>query len=291
MITTHLEHKSILKTCDFLADKIGCTIEYVKTDKDGTVDIDDLERLCQKLSTYSPFLVSIQFANNEIGTIQDVKSIGKIVHQYGGVFHTDAVQAFPEKEINVNKLGIDMMSVSGHKFGAPKGIGFLYKRGSVGIEPLIHGGKQEYGLRGGTENTPYIAGLCEAIRYIDYDKVKDIRHKRDLLLGELAEIDGAVINGAMGDNRLANNISISFRNVSAESLILLMDMEDINIASGSACNGQSDEISHVLRSIGLDDSYAYGTIRITIGDDFQYGDIHNVAEKIKKNVDFLQVSN
>lgn len=160
IITTTIEHKAIINSCGFL-ERLGATIQYVNVDSFGQVDLTELDRLCRNAK--GKLLVSIQYANNEIGTIQDIKAISEIVHKYNGILHTDAVQAFPEIQIDVRKLGTDMMSVSGHKFGIPKGIGFLYKNRDVEIEPLIHGGQQEYELRAGTENIAYIVGILRPL--------------------------------------------------------------------------------------------------------------------------------
>ena len=288
IITTPIEHKSVLKSCVFLQN-IGCNVKYVSVDKYGFINLKELEALWQiNTAIGNRILVSVQFANNEIGTIQHIKEIGEVVHRYNGVFHTDAVQAFPEIKIDVNKHGIDMMSVSGHKFGCPKGIGFLYKRSGVSIESLIHGGSQEFGLRAGTENIPYIAGLNRAIEALSEYDVQKVKEMRDYMIENLLRIGDCVINGSMTD-RLANNISISFKGIDAEALLLLLDTKGICISSGSACNSHINEPSYVLKAIGVDEDYIYGTIRISLSENITYTEIDTAVEEIKNYINALRL--
>lgn len=288
IITTPIEHKSVLKSCVFLQE-IGCRVKYVGIDKYGLVNLNDLDILCRNsLVDGDRVLVSVQFANNEIGTVQLIKEISEIVHKYNGIFHTDAIQAFPEIQMNVNNLGIDMMSVSGHKFGCPKGIGFLYKRNGVEIKPLIHGGGQEFGLRAGTENIPYIVGLKRAVESLSETNVQKVREMRDYFIESLLQIDDCVINGSMTD-RLVNNISISFKGVDAEALLLLLDTKGICISSGSACNSREKEVSYVLKAIGVDEDYIHGTIRISLSENTTYTEIDTAVEEIKNYINALRL--
>lgn len=285
IITSAIEHKAILNSCAFL-ERLGANIVFVGVDNVGKIDLQQLEEACKNSS--GDLLVSIQYANNEIGVIQDIKTIAQIVHKYNGVFHTDAVQAFPEMKIDVKSLGIDMMSVSGHKFGVPKGIGFLYKREGVEVEPLIHGGQQENGLRAGTENVPYIAGLGKAISTLpSQTSLAELTDKKNYFVNLLSQIPACMVNGSMQD-RLANNINVSFKDVEGESLLLLLDMNDICVSSGSACNSGSIEPSYVLKAINVPDDYINGTIRLTINNDITYKDIQHCADVIKDSVQRLR---
>lgn len=291
IITTKIEHKSILNTCDFL-EKIGCNIKYLDVNMFGVVKSEQLERLCKECyDNEEHFLVSIQFANNEIGTVQSIKHLSDIVHKYGGIFHTDAVQAFSEYHIDIKEYGIDMMSVSGHKFGCPKGIGFLYKRDGVDIEPLIHGGSQEFGIKAGTENLPYVVGMSRAVdllkmRTKEYNK--ELEEKRDYLKYKLLNIKGSQMNGS-ASYRLCNNINISFKGIQSEALLALLDSKGICASSGSACNAGNTEPSYVLNAIGVDKEYIDGTIRITIDNDISCNELDFVAKEIKDAVSALRM--
>ena len=291
IITTAIEHKSILNTCEFLK-RIGCNIKYLDVNMFGMVKSEQLEKLCKECyDNNEPFLVSIQFANNEIGTIQPIKHLSDIVHKYGGIFHTDAVQAFPEYHINVKEYGIDMVSVSGHKFGCPKGIGFLYKSNKVDIESLIHGGGQEFGLRAGTENLPYIAGISKTVDLLKYrsaDYYNVLSAKRDYLKYKLLEIKGSKINGS-DVYRLCNKINISFKGIQSDALLAILDGKGICVSSGSACNSGDSEPSYVLKAIGVDKEYIDGTIRITIDNDISYAELDIVATEIADAVNALRM--
>ena len=290
IITTKIEHKSILKTCEFL-ETLGCEIWYVDIDNYGFVDINHLNMLCELcLFAGREFLVSIQGANSEIGTIQDIKTIAKIVYDNGGTFHSDMVQLFPEAS---PEFDVDMMSVSGHKFGCPKGIGFLYKSSKIDIEPLIHGGGQEFGLRAGTENLPYIAGISKAIdllktRMKEYNE--QLKEKRDYLKFKLLEIKGSKINGS-DIYRLCNNINISFKGIQSDALLAILDGNGICVSSGSACNSGDSEPSYVLKAIGVDKEYIDGTMRITIDNGISYTELDIVATEIADAVNALRMFN
>ena len=287
IITTPVEHKSIINSCAFLK-RLGCKIYNVPVKNSGVIDIGILERLCENSRELcSSTLVSVQFANNEIGTVQDIKKISDIVHQHGALLHVDAVQAMSEIKIDVEEYGIDMMSVSGHKFGCPKGIGFLYKRNGVVLEPLIHGGGQENGLRAGTENIPYIVSLAKGTECINFDNVEDLRKKRDYLLGHLKQIDDCIINGDI-DSRLANNINISFKNVNGTSLLAFLNEQGIYVSSGSACNSGSNEVSYVLKATNVPEDYINGTIRISIDNDITYDKLDEIFNTVKNGVKFFR---
>jgi chorismate synthase len=232
-------------------------------------------------------LVSIQFANNEIGTIQHIKEIAEIAHKYNAVFHTDAVQAFGQIPIDVKELDIDMLSASGHKLGTPKGIGILYKKDSVQIDPLIYGSQMD-GMRGGTENVPYIIGIAKAIELLQNDKERQLRLTilRNNFISQLKAL-GCTVNGSLYE-RLPNNINVTFfQDINAENLVYLLDMCEIYIGIGSACDSHSVETSHVLRAIGLSDEDAMKTIRITLPDDITMDEIDRAVCNITKQIMLL----
>ncbi len=287
LITTPIEHKSIQALCE----NNDYDIKYVKVDNNGRVDSEHLEQLCSEtyLHGYSHILVSIQSANSEIGTIQDIKSISSITHKYNGVFHTDATQLFPYQKINVKELGIDMLSMSGQKINAPKGIGFLYVKNGIDLKPLIYGSQMEF-RRGGTENIPYIAGLAKAIELLQYENTY-VQSMRDYLLNKF-EGSGSdyIVNGDL-ENRLPNNINISFKGIEAESLLLLLDMNGICVSSGSACDSKSIQASSVLKAIGIPDDYIHGTIRITLSNENTFDELNYVFEKILQSVNILRSLN
>jgi len=287
LITTPIEHKSIQALCE----DNDYNIQYVKVDNNGRLDLAHLEQLCSKayLDGYNHMLVSIQSANSEIGVIQDIKSISSIVHRYNGVFHTDATQLFLYKKMNVKELGIDMLSMSGQKINAPKGIGFLYVKNGIVLKPLIYGSQMEF-RRGGTENIPYIAGLAKAIELLTYENTY-VQSIKDYLLSKF-EHSGLdyIINGDL-ENRLPNNINISFKDIEAESLLLLLDINGICVSSGSACNSKSIQASSVLKAIGVPDDYIHGTIRITLSNDITFDELDYAYEKIIESVKRLKSLN
>lgn len=295
VITTAIEHKSIIECCEESVPNFL----YVRTDKRGRVNLESLEFCLDYALQYSDgvdILVSVQFANNEIGTIQDIREIAKIVHKYGATLHTDAVQAFGQIPIDVKELGIDMMSVSGHKIHAPKGIGFLYKRNGVNISPIIYG-TQENGLRGGTENVPYIIGLSKAVDIVRHEntpeKMRLMTDVRNVFIAQLNDI-GCGLHGSL-IYRLPNNINVAFPNkATGEALIYMLDMSGIYISAGSACNSHSTSISHVLKAIGVPEDEALKTIRITIPDDIDFNEcvesIDKFISEFKKQLEILDIS-
>lgn len=292
IITTGIEHKSVLESCIFLRKHaIIKNVWKVGVHECGEIDVKHLEILCETVieNKCIPF-VSIQFANSEIGTIQYIKEISKIVHKYNGVLHVDAVQAFGCIPIDVKDLGIDMMSVSGHKIHAPKGIGFLYKRKGIKIEPLINGGHQEWGLRAGTENVPYIMGLAKAVEIIQNTDWNHVKSMRNYLIMELIEkIPESRINGSL-INRLPGNINVSFKDIDGEALLLLLNLKSIYVSNGSACNSGSLESSYVLKEIGVPEDYINGTIRITIDDSIQKETVNHIVLEIRKAIDTMKLA-
>ena len=261
VITTPIEHKSILKI--FEDPILNYYIRYCDIDENGLVRISSLRkwlRLCENnnVEEKAPVLVSIGMANNEIGTFQNIKEIADVVHEFDGIIHVDATQALPYIPIDVEELGIDMMSCSGHKISPVlKGIGFLYKKNCINIRPLICGA-QENGLRGGTENTLGIVGLAKAVELCDVsqERFRELCSKRDYFVGALQHKFGCKLNGHY-TYRLPNNINVTFpQNITGESLLYMLDMEDIKMSTGSACNSKEISPSHVLKAIGLTDEQA-----------------------------------
>lgn len=266
-----IEHPSIGNTCELIAELSVRTKTYftpfVGVDMQGLINLDTLKYW---LSEYkSKCLVSIMMGNNEIGTVQDIKRISQLVHNYNGVFHTDAVQAFGQIPIDVKEMGIDMMSVSGHKFGCPKGVGFLYKRKDIEIYPLINGGSQEMNLRAGTENVPYIIAMGNQVERMskrEYPNSKLANYLYEKICDEIGYDFYVWLNGSI-KNRLPNNLSLTFSGVNAEALITLLDMKGVQVSAGSACCAGDKEPSRVLKAIGLSDEEAFSTIRISLAKD------------------------
>lgn len=287
IITTPIEHKSILSAVNNKA--LGARVGYCKVDEFGFVDYQSLENLLMKCKNEST-LVSVGFANNEVGTIQDIKTISDLVHKYNGILHVDATQAVGHIPINVQELGIDLMSASGHKISPVlKGIGFLYKRNGINIQPLIYG-SQESGLRGGTENSFGIIGLNKAIDYCDVSQsaVDEMCKKRDYFINLLENKFDCELNGD-SYYRLPNNINVTFpNNITGEALLYTLDMSGIQISVGSACNSYTIAPSYVLTEIGLSNDDAMRTIRITLSDDITYEEIDYVIEEIDKAIKLIE---
>ena len=287
VITSVIEHKSVIECVDHLNN---VDVHYIGVDENGFIDIRQLRNMLFRANICEyKTLVSIQFANNEIGTIQNIKDIAYEVHRFGGVLHTDAVQAFGHIPIDVKELGIDMMSVSGHKIGAPKGIGILYKKSDIEINPLIYGSQMD-GLRGGTENVPYIMGMAKAVELVKADDNYQFRMDvlRNSFISQLKSL-GCKVNGSL-DHRLPNNINVTFNhNITGESMIYLLDMAEIMVSTGSACNSKSIDPSPVLKAIGMSDEDAMKTIRITLPDDITMDEIDKVISEIKKQILLLSI--
>ena len=285
IITTKIEHHAILHSAEYL-EKRGYEVTYLDVDEYGVVKLDDLKAAIRP----DTILISVMFANNEIGTIQPIKEIGEIAHEHGILFHTDAVQAFGQVPINVDECHIDMLSASGHKIGTPKGIGILYKKEDVKISPLIYG-SQMNGLRGGTENLPYIMGFAKAVELCSVDmkqkKYLTIIKQRDYMIAELLDKIDCKLNGQYTD-RLPNNINITFnQNVTGEAMIYLLDLCGIYVSAGSACNSHSSVPSHVLKAIGLSDEEAVRSLRITLSDNITTDITDKVIHEMQKQIQLL----
>lgn len=283
IITTKIEHHAILHTCEYLEKYRDAKITYLDVDENGIVNLEQLERAIRP----DTILISVMYANNEIGTIQPVLEIGEIAAQRGILFHTDAVQAYGQLPIDAAACHIDMLSASGHKFNGPKGVGFLYISGKTRIRSLIHGGQQERGRRAGTENVPGIVGIAKAAeraaRMMD-EKAKKERRLRDYLIGRLeSEIPHCRLNGHR-EKRLPNNVNISFASIEGESLLIMLDMEGICASSGSACTTGSSDPSHVLLAIGLSHELARGSLRLTLSEENTKEELDNTVDAMKKIV-------
>ena len=278
IITSKIEHHAVLHTCEFL-EKNGFEVTYLDVDEYGMVHPEDVEKAIKDTT----ILISIMYANNEIGTINPIKEIGAIAKAHKIPFHTDAVQAVGQVRIDVNEQNIDLLSLSGHKINGPKGMGVLYIRRGLKIENLIHGGAQERGRRAGTENVPGIVGLAKAMElaYTDFDtKIEKMTKLRDKLIhGILQAIPYTKLNGHP-TMRLANNSNIGVQYVEGESLLLLLDMNGIAGSSGSACTSGSLDPSHVLLAIGIPHEKAHGSIRFTLGS-------QNTEEEIDKVIEVM----
>lgn len=287
IITSKIEHPAILNTCKFLEEQ-GFDVTYLDVNSDGIVNAEELENVIRN----DTILISVMYVNNEIGTIQPIKEIAEIAHKNNIIFHTDAVQAIGEIRIDAEEIGIDCMSISGHKIYAPKGVGMAYIKPGIKFEPLIHGGMQEFHSRGGTENVANIVALGKAISILDKElesnneKLKDLQDYALKRIESILKEDDYILNGDF-ESRLPNNISISFKGIDGESLLLALDLEGIYLSSGSACHSDSTEPSHVLQAIGVPSEYANGTLRISFGKYTTKKDIDYLVQKIKEKLDFI----
>ena len=279
IITSKIEHHAILHTCEWL-EKHGFEVTYIDVDENGVLKLDELK----KAILPTTILISVMFANNEIGTIQPIKEIGEIAKEHGILFHTDAVQAYGHVPINVDELNIDMMSASGHKINGPKGIGFLYIRTGVKIRSFIHGGAQERKRRAGTENVPGIVGFGKAAEIAAANMEERIKYEselRDYLMDRvIAEIPYARINGRR-ENRLPNNANFSFQFIEGESMLIMLDDKGICGSSGSACTSGSLDPSHVLLAIGLPHEIAHGSLRLSLSEETTKEDIDYTVDNLK----------
>lgn len=287
VITTPIEHKSILEAVK--NPNLGAIVRYCDVNKYGLVDYNSLKRLLE-FREGEPILVTVGMANNEIGTEQDIEEISKLVHSYGGILHVDATQALPYIPIDVEELGVDMMSASGHKVSPVlKGNGFLYIKNGIDIYPLIYG-SQEFHLRGGTENTFGIIGLGKAIELCDVGQQRydDMCMNRDYFIDRLVYKFGCQLNGH-NLLRLPNNVNVIFpQNITGEALLYTLDMGDIKISTGSACNSKEIAPSHVLKAIGLTDEEAMKSVRFTLSDDITCEDIDRVIDEIEKAIKLIE---
>ncbi|MCC8102165.1 MAG: cysteine desulfurase NifS [Clostridiales bacterium] len=286
LITTRIEHHAILHTCEYL-ERAGIEVTYLNVDENGLVRPEELERAIRP----ETFLISVMFANNEIGSIQPIREIGEIAKKYGILFHTDAVQAYGQLPINVEELHIDLMSASAHKLNGPKGVGFLYIRRNLRIRSFVHGGAQERHRRAGTENVPGIVGFGqaakEAAETMKARGESEIRLRDYLIDRVLKEIPYTRLNGHR-TRRLPNNANFSFQFVEGETLLIMLDMEGICASSGSACTSGSLDPSHVLLALGLPDEIAHGSLRLTLSAETTREEIDMTVEKIKQIVGRLR---
>ena len=286
IITTKIEHHAVLHSCQWL-EKQGFEVTYLNVDENGVVHLEELKAAIRPTT----ILISVMYANNEIGTIQPIREIGEIAHEHGILFHTDAVQAFGQMPIQVDDCHIDMLSASGHKLNGPKGIGFLYIRKGVKIRSFIHGGAQERKRRAGTENVPGIVGLGKAVeRAVGTmeERTETERRLRDYLIDRvLKEIPYARLNGHRSQ-RLPGNANFSFQFIEGESLLIMLDMEGICGSSGSACTSGSLDPSHVLLAIGLPHEIAHGSLRLTLNEEITKEDLDYVVDTLKRIVEKLR---
>jgi len=274
IITTKFEHHAVLNACKFLENQ-GFKITYLNVGKEGIVELNDVK----KTLSNETILVSIMYANNEIGTIQPIAEISKIVHEKNALLHIDACQAAGYLDLNVKKLGVDLMTVNGSKIYGPKGIGFLYVRKGVKIQPILYGGEQERKMRPGTENVPAIVGLAKALELVQKDRIKESKRLvflRDYFIKRLLnEIPKTFLNGH-SSRRLPNNINVSILGVEGESVVLYLDEAGISCSTGSACTSQNLEPSHVIMALGKPYEYGHGSLRFTLG-----------RRNTKKDVDYV----
>ena len=286
IITSKIEHHAVLHTCEYL-QKNGFEVTYLDVDETGLISVEALKAAIRP----DTILISIMFANNEIGTIEPIAEIGAIAKKHGILFHTDAVQAFGQLPIDVEELHIDLLSASAHKLNGPKGIGFLYVRNGLKLRSFIHGGAQERSKRAGTENVPAIVGFGKAVEramLMMEEKTQKELKLRDYLMKRLEEeVPYAFVNGHR-KNRLPNNVNISFRFIEGESLLIMLDMKGICASSGSACTSGSLDPSHVLLAIGLKHEEAHGSLRLTLSEENTMEEMDVVVEAVKEIVDKLR---
>ncbi len=259
IITTKIEHDCVLNSCKWL-EKRGFSVTYLDVDKEGFISVDSLKNAIRE----DTFLFSVIHGNNEIGTIQNLKELAKVCHDHGVLIHTDACQSYTKTELNVKKQGLDLVTLNAHKIHGPKGVGALYVRHGVKLEPLAHGGGHERGLRNGTENVPGIVGFAMAVKLAMKGKhVRSMTKLRDELISGILKIPGVRLNGPRKE-RLCNNVNVSFKNIEGEAIGGYLDVNGICSSTGSACSSHSLEASHVLKAIGLSDIDAHGSLRLTL---------------------------
>ena len=282
IITSAVEHKAVLNSCAAMGN-LGCAVTILPVDKCGVVKPADLQ---EKILPQTK-IISVIFANNEVGTIQPIKPLAEIAHASGKIFHTDAVQAVGHIPIDVKNLGVDMLSASAHKFNAPKGIGFLYVRDGLKLSPYLDGGGQEFSLRAGTENFPAIAAMALALE----KNCRDMKTNAEKLsactkiLLDCLRNNGIdfIVNG--GENRLPGHLSLSFKNCEGETLMHRLDLKNICVSTGSACDSRQMKISHVLQALSVPEDYIRGTIRITFGKENSLGDAETIGKHLSKIFD------
>jgi cysteine desulfurase len=286
IITTKIEHHAVLHTCEYL-EKNGFEVTYLDVDEEGFVRLEDLKNAI----TDKTILVSIMFANNEIGTIEPIKEIGEICREKKIFFHTDAVQAIGNVPVDVKEMNIDMLSLAGHKLYGPKGIGVLYIKKGIKIDNLIHGGAQERNRRAGTENIASIVGLGKAVELATEnleEHMSKLTALRDKLINGLLEIPYTKLNGPRGDKRLPGNANVCFRFIEGESILLSLDFKGVCASSGSACTSGSLDPSHVLLAIGLPHEIAHGSLRLSMGEGSTEEDVDYVLEVVPPIIERLR---
>jgi len=285
IITSAIEHPGVLTTCKYM-EKIGFNVKYLPVDKHGLIDIKELENAISK----DTFLITIMFANNEIGTIEPMEKIGKIAKEHDVIFHTDAVQAVGKVPVDVNKLNIDLLALSSHKIYGPKGAGALYVKNGVKLQTIAHGGGHEKGLRSSTYNTPGVVGLgkaCELGKTRLKEDMAHLKNLRDMLIKDILKIEESYLNGHP-EKRLVNNAHFRFTAIEGESLNLMLDDKGIAAATGSACSSKKLQASHVLLAIGLKPEEAHGSLRLTLGRMNTKEDVEYVAEVLPEIVQNLR---
>jgi len=285
IITSAIEHPGVLTTCKYM-EKIGFNVKYLPVDKHGLIDIKELEAAISK----DTFLITIMFANNEIGTIEPMEKIGKIAKEHDVIFHTDAVQAVGKVPVDVNKLNIDLLALSSHKIYGPKGAGALYVKNGVKLQTIAHGGGHEKGLRSSTYNTPGVVGLgkaCELGKTRLKEDMVHLKNLRDMLIKDILKIEESYLNGHP-EKRLVNNAHFRFTAIEGESLNLMLDDKGIAAATGSACSSKKLQASHVLLAIGLKPEEAHGSLRLTLGRMNTKEDVEYVAEVLPEIVQNLR---
>ena len=282
IITTKIEHPSIVQPCKWL-EKQGFKVTYLNVDSEGFVNFEELK----KAITPKTFLVSIIHGNNEIGTIQDIASIGKICREKGIYFHIDACQSYLKTEIDVEKQKLDFVTLNAHKIHGPKGIGALFARKGIELYPLLDGGGQESKMRGGTENIPGIVGFSESVKIWDKSYIKYMEKLRDYLIKEVLAIGKVKLNGPK-EKRLCNNANFSFYGIDGEALLLILNNKGIAVSTGSACSAKSLKGSPVLEAIGLDDLNSHGSLRLSLSRETTKKEIDYTIKELKKAVDKLR---
>lgn len=286
IITTKIEHDAVLNTCEYLESQ-GFEITYLSVDKEGMINLEELKNAIKE----NTILVSIMFANNEIGSIQSVKEIGKICREKNVVFHTDAVQAVGHIPVNVQDMNIDLLSMSAHKFYGPKGIGALYIRKGIKIHNLIHGGSQERGKRSGTENVAGIVGMGKAIQLASEnlnEEMNRLSYLRDKLINGFLKIPYVKLNGPVGEKRLPSNVNVSFKFIDGEALFITLDSIGIHASSGSACSAGAVEPSHVLTAIGVPEDMLKSSVRFSMGEKTTEEEIDNLLEEIPSIIERIR---
>src|SRR3989338_4098473 len=288
IIITRIEHDCVLNACKWLQSiNQEYKVTYLDVDNEGFINTKELEDAIRP----DTFLVSVIHGNNEIGTIQDLTAIGKICRNRGVYFHSDACQSFTKVNINVKKMNIDLLTINSHKIHGPKGVGALYIRNGIKLNPLLHGGGQEKGIRSGTENIPGIAGFAEAVKIAMKNQIKDtvkMAKLRDNLIKGLEKTPGTKLNGPIGEKRLCNNVNITFSAIEGESILGYLDKEGICVSTGSACSSRTLEPSHVLLAIGLKPENAHGSIRFSLSKYTTDAEINKVIKTVPKVVGVLR---